>query len=72
MQVVNEKIDWHDYRLIDAEKRQKGVGEQGKPAYLSPSEDAKKEELYKVNGFNGHLSDKIALNRSVPDIRHKG
>ncbi|PSN53588.1 putative polypeptide N-acetylgalactosaminyltransferase 10 [Blattella germanica] len=66
------KIDWHDHKLIEAEMKQKGVGEQGKPAYLSPSENDKKEELYKVNGFNGLLSDKIALNRSLPDIRHKG
>jgi polypeptide N-acetylgalactosaminyltransferase len=68
----NVKIDWHDYKLIEAEAKQKGIGEQGKPAFLSVEDNAKKEELYKVNGFNGLLSDRIALNRSLPDIRHKG
>ncbi|PNF21012.1 putative polypeptide N-acetylgalactosaminyltransferase 10 [Cryptotermes secundus] len=65
------KVDWHDYKLIEAESKQKGIGEQGKSAFLSVDDSAKKEELYKVNGFNGLLSDRIALNRSLPDIRHK-
>jgi polypeptide N-acetylgalactosaminyltransferase len=66
------KIDWHDHKLIEAEAKQKGIGEEGKPAFLSVEDNDKKEELYKVNGFNGLLSDRIALNRSLPDIRHKG
>jgi polypeptide N-acetylgalactosaminyltransferase len=66
------KIDWHDHKLIEAEAKQKGIGEQGKSAFLSVDDNANKEELYKVNGFNGLLSDRIALNRSLPDIRHKG
>jgi polypeptide N-acetylgalactosaminyltransferase len=66
------KIDWHDYQLIEAEAKQKGIGEQGKRAFLPADDNAKKEELYKVNGFNALLSDRIALNRSLPDIRHRG
>lgn len=49
-----------------------GVGEQGKPAYLGTSETGNYDSLYRVNGFNAALSDKIALDRAVPDIRHKG
>lgn len=54
------------------EKNRKGIGEQGKPAVLSPLQEVKKEQLYKVNGFNAALSDAISLNRSIPDIRHPG
>uniref|UniRef100_A0A1B6CII9 Polypeptide N-acetylgalactosaminyltransferase n=1 Tax=Clastoptera arizonana TaxID=38151 RepID=A0A1B6CII9_9HEMI len=50
-----------------------GNGEHGKEAVLPPGATAEqKEELYKTNGFNALLSDSISLNRSVPDIRHKG
>ena len=69
----DDKIDWHNYTLIYAEKRRKGKGEQGAGTYLSPDHDkAKESKLYGVNGFNALLSDEIALNRSVKDIRHKG
>nr|CAD7606450.1 unnamed protein product [Timema genevievae] len=66
------KIDWHDYAVILSDSKRKGKGEQGKPAYLSPDDTTLKQTLYKVNGFNAALSDEIALNRSLPDIRHPG
>lgn len=50
----------------------KGIGEQGLPAHLPKEESDLEESLYSVNGFNGALSDKIPLNRSLPDIRHSG
>lgn len=64
------KIDWHDYRLINEERKRVGIGEQGKPASLPKSDADIEKELYAVNGFNGGLSDMIPLNRSLPDIRH--
>lgn len=66
------KIDWHDYKLISIEQSKVGIGEQGKPANVDPSEKEQKEKLFNKNGFNALLSDKISLNRSVPDIRHPG
>lgn len=46
------------------------VGEKGEPAILPPGLQKEYDALYKVNGFNGRLSDEIALNRSIKDIRH--
>ncbi|XP_064201250.1 polypeptide N-acetylgalactosaminyltransferase-like 6 isoform X2 [Anguilla rostrata] len=45
-----------------------GKGEQGKPYPLS--EDECDDSAYKENGFNIYVSDNIALDRSLPDIRH--
>lgn len=67
----NEKVDWHNYTQITIEKSRKGPGEQGTAFYLPPGTEKRKDELYKVNGFNGLASDYIAINRSIADIRHK-
>ncbi|XP_039294651.1 LOW QUALITY PROTEIN: putative polypeptide N-acetylgalactosaminyltransferase 10 [Nilaparvata lugens] len=66
------RIDWHDYKRMEEESKRKGNGENGVPAKL-PSNFVRsnKEKLFKANGFNALLSDHIALNRSVPDIRHE-
>ncbi|XP_060800653.1 N-acetylgalactosaminyltransferase 6 isoform X2 [Amyelois transitella] len=68
----SKKIDWHNYTQINHERSRKGIGEQGRPAYLSGEDADLEKRLYQVNGFNGALSDKIPLNRSLPDIRHRG
>ncbi|CAM1309505.1 GALNT10 (predicted) [Pycnogonum litorale] len=66
------KIDWHNHQQIREEKERKGPGEQG-VAYVIPNPNKDEVDgLYKVNGFNAAVSRRIALNRSVPDIRHKG
>lgn len=69
--VKGDKIDWHDYKFIEAEKLRHGIGEHGVPAFLSPNLEEERKELFDQNGFNALLSDKISLNRSVKDIRHK-
>ncbi|XP_013411643.1 putative polypeptide N-acetylgalactosaminyltransferase 10 [Lingula anatina] len=66
----NAKIDWHNYKQIAEEKERKGPGEQGSAVILSPEEEQKKNDLYKVNGFNAYASDKISLDRALVDIRH--
>lgn len=65
------KIDWHDYRYMEEERKRTGIGELGQPAYLKADEEAQRKRIFALNGFNGYLSDKISLNRSVADIRHK-
>lgn len=69
---TNTKKDWHNYAQIASDANRTGPGEQGQAVILSSDEEAKKGSLYKVNGFNAFASDKIALERSLPDIRHPG
>lgn len=69
--VERTKIDWHDYRFMEEERKRTGIGEMGKPAHLKPEDEAERKRILALNGFNGYLSDKISLNRSVADIRHK-
>ena len=45
-----------------------GNGEQGKPFPLTETDRV--DQAYRENGFNIYISDRISLNRSVPDIRH--
>ncbi|XP_055629133.1 N-acetylgalactosaminyltransferase 6-like [Toxorhynchites rutilus septentrionalis] len=69
--VERVRIDWHDYPYIAHEQERKGPGEHGKPFKLTLADDVKiNEKLYKQNGYSAIVSDMIALNRSVPDIRH--
>ncbi|KAK3782729.1 hypothetical protein RRG08_037728 [Elysia crispata] len=65
-----EKIDWHDYNAIAAEKIREGPGEQGTAYLMTADEEKAKQELYRSNGFNALASDKISLERSLKDIRH--
>lgn len=66
------KIDWNDYKYIELESKRKGIGEHGEAAHLGPEDESERKTVFSQNGFNGLLSDRISLNRSVKDIRHKG
>ena len=69
--VKGEKKDWHDYPYIEAERRMIGAGEQGRPVLsVEKDEEELNKKLFDENGYYGLISDKIALNRSVADIRH--
>ncbi|KAJ8269656.1 hypothetical protein COCON_G00122630 [Conger conger] len=60
--------DWHDSESIRRDEMRVGKGEQGKPYPLA--EDECDDSAYKENGFNIYVSNNIALDRSLPDIRH--
>ena len=65
------KEDYHDREYEALEQKQVGLGEIGAAAVLPTKiSQTEKDDLYKVNGFNARLSDEIALNRSLKDIRH--
>lgn len=63
-----ERVDWHDWQMIEKENLRTGIGEHGEPAYLSYYPPFSKDIIDTV-GYNGYLSDKIALNRSLRDLR---
>ncbi|XP_073088917.1 polypeptide N-acetylgalactosaminyltransferase-like 6 isoform X3 [Manis javanica] len=60
--------DWHDYESIQKEAMRSGKGEQGRPYPLTEEDHG--DSAYRENGFNIFVSNSIALERSLPDIRH--
>ncbi|XP_033099297.1 polypeptide N-acetylgalactosaminyltransferase 1-like isoform X2 [Anneissia japonica] len=58
----NSLLNWHP----------NGVGEQGKPAITPSNETDLMETMFEENQFNVFESNKIALNRSLPDVRPEG
>lgn len=67
--VADDRRDWHDWQLIEAERAQYGAaGEMGDAAYL-PYYPAYTKAINDTHGYNGYLSDHIALNRSLKDLR---
>uniref|UniRef100_A0A8C0Q8U5 Polypeptide N-acetylgalactosaminyltransferase n=2 Tax=Canis lupus familiaris TaxID=9615 RepID=A0A8C0Q8U5_CANLF len=60
--------DWHDKEAIRRDAQRVGNGEQGRPYPMTDAERV--DQAYRENGFNIYVSDKISLNRSLPDIRH--
>lgn len=47
-------------------------GEDGKAVTIPKSKEQEMKELFKLNQFNLMVSDMIALNRSLPDVRLEG
>lgn len=64
-----ERIDWHDWELMKQDERRSGLGEHGAAAYLNSSPPKKIQDIIDTVGYNAYLSDKIALNRSIKDLR---
>ncbi|XP_031163901.1 polypeptide N-acetylgalactosaminyltransferase 10-like [Sander lucioperca] len=60
--------DWHDQEAIKRDSSRSGNGEQGKAFPLTDADRV--DQAYRENGFNIYVSDRISLNRSLPDIRH--
>ena len=67
---LGTKIDWHDWEAVGADLRRQGAGENGASVKLAPDEEGKSSSSYINHGFSAYVSDKIAVDRSVPDIRH--
>ncbi|KAG6932355.1 polypeptide N-acetylgalactosaminyltransferase-like 6, partial [Chelydra serpentina] len=63
-----KRKDWHNYESIQKDAMRTGKGEHGKPYPLT--EEDRDDSAYRENGFNILVSNNIALERSLPDIRH--
>ena len=46
-----------------------GAGEHGEAVKTASNEADAEKKLYDVNGFNAYVSDKISLDRAIPDFR---
>lgn len=62
------RIDWHDWDLIEQDELRSGFGDQGIAAYLFEYPKSSKY-MNETFGYNGFLSEKIALDRALPDLR---
>lgn len=67
--VIFSNIDWHDYAYLSHEANRTGLGEHGVAAQAPDSQQKEVARLTAIYGYNAYLSDQIALNRSVADIR---
>lgn len=46
-----------------------GEGEQGNPVSVPSREVLKMQQIFQINRFNLMASDRVSLNRSLPDVR---
>lgn len=70
MAMKYERKDWHDYNFIEYENAREGPGEQGERFELSDLQEIElNQKLFEIEGLFPIVSDKISVNRSVPDTR---
>ena len=67
---IGEKISWEDKKFVAYEERRRGPGEQGKFFNLSDPKDIQENEKWqRTEGFYVIVSDKISVDRSLPEQR---
>ena len=65
-----EKISWEDKKFVAYEERRRGPGEQGKFFNLSDPKDIQEnEKWHRKEGFYVIVSDKMSVDRSLPEQR---
>lgn len=68
-EISTETKDWNDYKLIKDDRSRVGFGEHGLKTFIDDEQSEVEDKLLKENGHNALVSDKISLNRSIPDLR---
>lgn len=62
--------DWHDWKFILLEENREGPGERGEKVILiDKTEIDRNSKLRELHGLSALISDKISVNRTVPDTR---
>ena len=64
------KISYEDPIQVHRDANRVGLGEQGKSAQMANADVLKKKNLMDFYGFDALLSESIALDRALTDIRH--
>ena len=69
---MNKTLTQGNSQNLQSYFRIDGAGEQGHPVIATDEEKNTNEfrEAHQSNGFSGYISDKISLDRAIPDIRH--
>ena len=68
----SDKISYEDVKFRELEARRRGMGENAEPFNLTdPKEIEENEKWYKKEGFYVLVSDKISVDRAIPDNRPK-
>ncbi|XP_033227598.1 polypeptide N-acetylgalactosaminyltransferase 5 isoform X2 [Belonocnema kinseyi] len=68
-----KQSELHLWRPAKAVRDHKGSpGESGSAVHIPADQEAKQQELFKLNQFNLMASDMISLNRSLKDVRLEG
>lgn len=66
-----ELKDWNDYELIREDSLRTGFGEHGKGEKLTDANEIdENRKLFQEYGLSVLISDKISVNRSIPEYRH--
>lgn len=73
MSNFNIHMIFYDSDLLDKNNFApvEGEGENGKPVVISQREMLKKQQQFSINRYNLLASDRISLNRTLPDVRKK-
>lgn len=67
---TTKKIDWTNYNFIELEKLRVGPGEQGAGVSISDEKEVNiSKQLIREYSYNTVASDKVSLDRSLPDTR---
>lgn len=67
--VARQKIDWLDHEFVEKEKQRSGPGEFGVPVILDKDEAERSKNITEEYSYNVVVSDRISLDRAIPDTR---